>query len=85
MQGSKDNLVVANGANRSAAIRHLKGTGKQGEKEGRVEETQTTWVKKKADREGARGQGFGAGGGGSVSRRAGFCILERSNRAKGPL
>lgn len=41
------------------ATRHLRGTGKQG----KMAETQTAEIKEKVDREGARGQGFGAGGG----------------------
>lgn len=53
--------------------------------EGRVEETQTTETKEKADKDGARGQGFGVGGGGAVFRKAGFCILERSSKAKSSL
>lgn len=53
--------------------------------EGRVEETQTTETKEKADKDGARGQGSGVGGGGAVFRKAGFCILERSSKAKSPL
>lgn len=53
--------------------------------EGRVEETQTTETKEKADKDGARSQGFGVGGGEAVFRKVGFCILEKSSKAKSPL